>query len=141
MKAYALIGYQSPRFTTSSLEARRELTALKATVAAELQKALTDANLSWSFVGPLLRIRGYGYFDIEIARSFMTPGGRLRWAVRTRHDCPKHRLIVVRLQLGRTCVQDFLLINTVPRVVRYFTLMDSAAASSGKICTCRQTSL
>ena len=134
MKAYALIGYQSPRFTTSSLEARRELTALKATVAAQLQKALIDANLSWSFVGPLLRIRGYGYFDIEIARSFMTPGGRLRWAVRTRHDCPKHRLIVVRLQLRRTCVQDFLLINTVPRVVRYFTLMDSAAASSGKIC-------
>lgn len=134
MKAYGLIGYRSPRFTMSSLEARRELTALKAGVTAELREALIEARLAWSSVGPLLRIRGYGHFDIEFARSFMTPGGRLRWTVRTRHDCPKHRLVVVRLHLRATCVQDFVMIDKVPRVVRYFTLTDSEVRSSGTIC-------
>ncbi len=76
MKAYELIGYRSPRYTAAGLEGRRELTKLKAVTAALLRQALSAANLRWSDVGPLLKVRGHGYFDIVTARCFLTAIGR-----------------------------------------------------------------
>jgi hypothetical protein len=134
MKAYELIGYQSPRYTVAGLEGRRELAKLKTVTGVELRQALARANLRWSDVGPLLKIRGHGYFDIVVARCFRTPSGRLRWAVRTRTGCPKHRLIIVRLQPDKTCVRDFVLIPNIPRVRLYFILSDPMANSFGIVC-------
>src|SRR6202451_1682451 len=98
MKAYELVGYQSPRYTAAGLEGRRALAKLKFVIGAQLRQALVDADLRWCDVGPLLRVRGHGRFDVSIARSFVTPGGQVRWTVRIRSDSPKHRLIVVRLE-------------------------------------------
>ena len=134
MKAYELIGYQSPRYTTAGLEGRRELAKLKIVTATVLRQALVAANLRWSDVGPLLKVRGHGYFDIVVARCFRTPSERLRWAVRTRTGCPKHRLIIVRLQPDKTCVRDFVLIPNIPRVRLYFILSDPMANSFGIVC-------
>lgn len=124
----------SPRYTSPGLEGRRELAKLKVAVSAEMRQAFGDANLCWLSIGPLLRVRGHGYSDVVIARSLVTPRGRLRWLVRTRSGGPKHRLIIVRLQLGKTCVQDFVLMPKVPRVVLYFKLTESMASGFGIVC-------
>jgi hypothetical protein len=134
MKAYELVGYQSSRYTAAGLEGRRELAKLKVVIGAQLRQALVDADLRWSDVGPLLRVRGHGRFDVSRARSFVTPGGQVRWAVRIRSGSPKHRLIIVRLQPGKTVVQDFVFMPKLPRVLLYFTLTDSKAKSLGIVC-------
>jgi hypothetical protein len=85
-------------------------------------------------VGALICVRGCGYFDIEIARCFTTPNGHLRGLVRARHDCPRHHLIIIRLQSDNDRVKDFVLLGRVPSVIRHFTLTDSMAGEAGIVC-------
>lgn len=134
MQAYELIGYGAARYTVSALEGRRNVASLKARAIADILQALADAHIRLSPVGPMFRVRGHGLFDVEIARSFRTPSGHLRWSVRTLKDRRKHSLVAIRLEPGNTSVQDFVLIRKPPKVLRYFTLKESTANEIGIIC-------
>jgi DNA invertase Pin-like site-specific DNA recombinase len=134
MRAYELVGYRSPRYTAASAESRRALALVRTEAAAQLKQAFLDAKVQSVPVGPLVRIRGCGYVDIQMGRGYKTPNGRLRWLVRARQDAPKHSLVIVRLRPAETCFQDFVVLRAVPRVIRYFTLTEPMACAEGTIC-------
>jgi DNA invertase Pin-like site-specific DNA recombinase len=134
MQAYELIGYRAARYTIAALESRRQVASLQAGVMAEFAKALQDANVRFARGKYAFQVLGYGDFCFEIGRSLRTPNGHLRWKVRTRKDCLKHTLVVARLQPGNAIVQDFVLLRTIPRVARDFTLSDSMAREVGIVC-------
>lgn len=135
MRAYELIGYHPPKYTMGSLESRRKIASLRASVMTEFEEALLQAHLHFSHGQCAFRVRGHGYVALEVARCVRTRDGHPRWMVRTRIKCPKHVRVVARLLPGNTAVQDFVLLFTTPKgVARYFTLSDSLARCSGIVC-------
>lgn len=135
MRAYELIGYRPPRYTIGSLESRRKIASLRASVMAEFEGTLLQAHLRFSRGEYAFRVRGHGHVALEVARCVRTRNGHPRWMVSTRIKCPKHVRVVARLLPGNTAVQDFVLLFTTPKgVARYFTLSDSLAGCSGVVC-------
>jgi len=126
--------YKSRRHTKEALEIRRRLAILKTKILAQLEETLRSAPTSWHLARDQFRGEGGGRFDARIGRCLATPNGHLRWKVKTCRHKLRHSLLIIRLQPDNSCLQDFVLLREVPRVVSYFTLSDAMVRRVGKIC-------
>lgn len=120
-----MVGYTS-KTTQRTLESRRRVRCLKLTVVESLRDELVRVGLKLSEKPPLFRISGCGYFVVEIGRSVQPRVGNLHWIFSVRKNCPKYRCIVVRLTADNLRIQDFVLLERVPKRSRTVTFTNGA---------------
>ena len=131
LAAYKLVGYCPRRFTAASLDLRRKTGMLKLEVCTELTRKFADHDLQVPASNRVFCVEGCGHFRLAIGRCFLTLRGNLRWRVTVRPNCPKHTLIVLRLQPANDAIKDFVVLEDAPKSVKGFTLNDELVLSHG----------
>ena len=134
MQAYEQVQYQPARYSLATLENRRAVAALKLSVLDDLREAFLKAKAHIVVSKMSFRLKGQGTFLLETARSYTTSAGIVRWTVHSRRVTRKCNMVVVRLQPGNACVQDFVLLRQVRKTSWGFWLSDELIERAGRIC-------
>jgi len=134
MRAYEKIQYQPARYTPATLEKYRRVAALRMNAMAELRQAFLNNHVRFVEGKMQFNLRGRGRFLLEVARSYTTKKGIVRWTVHSKRLSPKYGVIVNRLQQGNSLVKDFVILPKVPRTTWGFWLSDELVEQAGTIC-------
>ena len=134
MQAYEMIGYKPARYTTAILEQRRKVAALRLGVMVKLSQAFHDAGVRMVEDNMAFRLHKRGKFLLEVARSYSTKKGIVRWRVHSRRLSPKCGVIGVRLHPGNDSIKDYMFLRQGPKTTWGFRLSDELIRQSGTIC-------
>jgi DNA invertase Pin-like site-specific DNA recombinase len=128
---YETLGFKSVFWTAKSFEHFQETASLTSEAFAEMRRVLAHSRIRVVGRKSIFRVQGRGYFRLAVGRRFTTASGDLRWNVMTRPNCPKHTLIVIRLQPENEVPKDFVVFSNAPKGKRRFTLSNEMVHESG----------
>ena len=129
---YELLGFRPISWTAGSVDLFRKTKSVKSEALAEVSRVLADNRIRVFVRKSVFRVQGRGHFRLAAGRCFTISSG-IRWMVTTRPNCPKHALIVVRLQPENKAVKDFVVFPEAPIGERRFTLSDDMVQRSGMV--------
>jgi DNA invertase Pin-like site-specific DNA recombinase len=127
-KAYELAGFKAVRGHFAGCLTRKNTQQMKPSIVAEITKLFREAGRRTAPIARGVKVSGLGCVGIELAQWQFSHSGKPRWEVRTGKSKRYRQMVVARISLNRTVIEDYLYLNIVPITKCNFRITDRMLA-------------